>query len=152
MIGPELASFLQQGIGIHIGTRNEQLQPSGGRAAAVVVEADGEHVEVFVPELAMARLKGDLESNGQAALSFGRPEDERACQVKGVVAGIRRAAETERAIVEQQWDGYQRQLGLIGVPRAVMAAWSNWPAFVVRIRVTAVFEQTPGPQAGTRIR
>lgn len=151
MIDRHLAAFLEQGLSIHIGTRNERLEPAGGRAAAAVVEPDGQHMVVYVAERAIERLRGDLESNGQAAISFGRPEDERACQVKGVVVGIRTAGAEDRPIVVRQWEGFLQQLERIGIPRAVGAGWSTWPAAAVRLRVTAVFEQTPGPQAGTPI-
>ncbi|MCI0435569.1 MAG: hypothetical protein L0271_18280, partial [Gemmatimonadetes bacterium] len=64
MIDRELASFLQEGLGIHIGTRNARLDPNGARAAAVKVEADGEHVAVYVAEIAARRVLPDLEANG----------------------------------------------------------------------------------------
>ena len=47
MIDDELAGFLEQGLGIHLGTRNAQLQPNGvtvvvlmglGRSAAIACE------------------------------------------------------------------------------------------------------------------
>ena len=35
MIDAQLAAFLQEGVGIHIATRNGALQPNGARAIAV---------------------------------------------------------------------------------------------------------------------
>ena len=151
MIDPKLAAFLEQGLGIHIGTRNDQLHPNGARAVAAKVEGAGSHLVVFVAEIAAARLRADLESNGQAAVVFGRPEDERSCQVKGVVVDIRSAAETERALMQKQWDGFLGQLEMIGIPRVSAANWITWPAVAIRLKVTTVFEQTPGPQAGAQI-
>ena len=151
MIDSTLASFLEEGLSLHIGTRDAALNPQGGRAAALTVEADGSHVLVFVPEAAMARLRANLESNGLAAISIGRPVDERACQVKGLVVDIRPAREDEQPLVAAQWDGFMRQLEAIGIQRAVAAGWSMWPAVVVRVRVTAVFEQTPKPDTGYAI-
>ena len=83
MIQGELAAFLQEGVGIFIGTRNASLDPNGARAIAARVERDGLHLVVYVADVAAARLLPDLESNGMAAVTFGRPVDERACQVKG---------------------------------------------------------------------
>ena len=85
MIDKDLAAFLQEGVGIHIATRNAALRPNGTRALAVTVEADGLHVVVYVAEAAAARILPDLEANGQVAVGFGRPIDDRACQVKGRV-------------------------------------------------------------------
>jgi len=151
MIDAELTAFLEQGVGIHIGTRNERLEPNGARAVAAKVEDGGSHLVVFVAEIAAARLRRDLESNGQAAVVFGRPEDERSCQVKGVFVDIRPAAESERPILEKQWDGFLNQLQMIGIPRVSASNWTIWPAVAIRLKVTTIFEQTPGPQAGAQI-
>src|SRR5688572_33442035 len=95
MIDKDLAAFLQEGVGIHIGTRNAALEPNGIRALAVTVEDDGLHLTVYAAEIAAARVLPDLEDNGQIAIGFGRPVDDRACQVKGVAIGTR--AEIGRA-------------------------------------------------------
>ena len=149
MIDRALAGFLEEGLSLHIGARDARLQPSGARAAAVVVEPDGSHVVVYVPDLGASRILPDLESNGQAAISAARPTDDRACQVKGTVTGIRKAAPDERRMIAAQWQGFMRQLELIGIPPDLALGWATWPAIAIRIRVTAVFEQTPGPLAGT---
>lgn len=151
MIDPELAAFLEQGLGIHIGTRNDQLHPNGARAVAAKVEGGGTHLVVYVAEIAATRLRADLESNGQAAVVFGRPEDERSCQVKGVFVDIRSATENERPLMQKQWDGFLGQLEMIGIPRVSATNWITWPAVAIRLKVTTVFEQTPGPQAGAQI-
>jgi len=151
MIDPQLAAFLEQGVGIHIGTRNDQLHPNGARAVAAKVDGGGTHLVVYVAEIAAARLRVDLESNGQAAIVFGRPEDERSCQVKGVFVDIRPAADSERPLMQKQWDGFLGQLEMIGIPRVSASNWITWPAVAIRLKVTTIFEQTPGPQAGAQI-
>jgi hypothetical protein len=148
MIGRDLAAFLQEGVGIHIGTRNGSLEPNGARALAVKVDDDGSHLEVFVAEVAAARVLPDLEANGQIAVDFGRPIDERACQVKGTCVGVRPATDRDRAIVMAQWDGFLASLEQIGIPRVASASWITWPAVAIRLKATALFEQTPGPAAG----
>jgi hypothetical protein len=148
MIDTGLAAFLQEGVGIHIGTRNAALQPNGARAIAVRVEADGEHLVVYVARVAAARILPDLEANGQAAVSFGRPIDDRACQVKGAFVSLRDATEEERPLVRAQWDGFLSSLEKIGIPRAATQTWVTWPAVAIRLRVNALFNQTPGPGAG----
>jgi hypothetical protein len=152
MIETELAAFLEEGVGIHIGTRNEALQPNGARAIAVRVEPGGEHLEVYVANVAAVRLVPDLESNGQAAVGFGRPVDDRACQVKGVFVGMREATEAEKPAVLAQWDGFLASLEKIGVPRVATTTWVTWPAVAIRLRVTALFNQTPGPDAGAPLK
>ena len=151
MIDKHLAAFLQEGVGIHIATRNAALQPNGTRALAVTVESDGLHVVVYAAEVAAARVLPDLEDNAQIAIGFGRPTDDRACQVKGIVIGTRVATEDERSVVAAQWDGFLGSLEQIGIPRVATRTWVTWPAVAIRVRVNALFDQTPGPGAGAPI-
>ena len=148
MIDATLAAFLEEGIAIHLGTRNERLEPNGVRATAVKVEDDGTHVIVYVAGVASPYVMADLEANGEVAVVFARPVDDRACQVKGRVVDVRPAGEQERALVARQWDGFQQQLERIGISRTIMSGWTIWPSIAVRVRATALFEQTPRPGTG----
>jgi|EndMetStandDraft_8_1072994.scaffolds.fasta_scaffold166881_2 hypothetical protein len=148
MIDVELAAFLQEGIAIQLGTRNERLEPNGVRVVSVAVDPDGRHIVAYVPDAAVAQVLPDLQSNGQAALVFARPPDERACQLKGTFTNARPATAAERAGVEAQWDRWLDRLASIGVARATLEPWITWPCTAIRLRVTAIFDQTPGPNAG----
>ena len=148
MLDDALTGFLEEGLAIHLGTRNEQLEPNGARVCAVKVDDDREHVVAYLPRAAAAIVLADLRANGQVALAFARPVDDRACQVKGVFVSERRATQRERPLVMAQWQGFVRQLAAIGIPAEATRNWTTWPSVAVRIRVTALFNQTPGPNAG----
>jgi len=148
MIDSAVAAFVQEGIGIQIGTRNASLAPSGARATAVVVEPGGTHVVVFVPKVSAPHVLPNLRDNGQAAIVFVRPVDERSLQIKGTFVDARNATAKERRIVEAQWEGFMKQVEMIGIPRAIFADWFIWPSLALRIKTTTVFDQTPGPNAG----
>ena len=148
MIDPQLATFLQEGLGIHLGTRTAQMEPNGVRGLAAKVEDAGRQLIVYIPTVAAPRVLPDLESNGHAAVVFGRPTDDRSCQVKGIFMSSRAATTEERFVVLAQWNGFLDKLGAIGIPRAMAAGWVNWPAVAIRLRVTALFNQTPGAEAG----
>lgn len=151
MLDDALTGFLQQGVAINIGTRNARLAPSACYAGAALVDADRKHLTVFVPAIGAERVLADLEGNGQAAVVFARPEDDRACQVKGTFVSARPAAADEATVVHDQYAGFLRQLEIIGMPGESTRSWIVWPAIAVRLRVTAVFDQTPGPKAGAAI-
>jgi hypothetical protein len=152
MIDSQLAGFLEGSVGIHIGTRNGRLQPEGARALAARVDRDGQHIEVYLASVAASRVRANLDANGHVAVVFGRPTDDRACQLKGVFVGIREARADERSFVTAQFESFLVNLEQIGIPRSMAARWVTWPAEVIRIKTTAVFEQTPGPQAGTQLK
>ena len=149
MLDKSLTEFLEQGLAIHIGTRNGRMQPNGCRVTAVRVEEQGRHLVVFLPTSASPQVLEDLRSNGQAALSFARPVDDRAVQVKGVFVSERAMDPTEQTFVMSQWGALFAQLEAIGLSGlANMSTWTMWPCTAVTIRVNAVFSQTPGPEAG----
>jgi hypothetical protein len=151
MISPELAAFLQEGIAMSIGTRNARLEPNGARVVAVTVDADGRHVVAYVPAPAARHVLPDLQDNGHASLVFARPPDERACQLKGTYVGSWPASDDERDPVQTQWGWWIDRLEMIGIERPAMAEWITWPCVAIRVRVTAIFNQTPGPDAGAPI-
>jgi hypothetical protein len=148
MLDKNLTEFLEQGLAIHIGTRNQRLEPNGCRVTAVRVEEEGRHLVAFIPKAATKAVLDDLQSNGQAALSCTRPADDRAVQVKGEVVSVRDATGDEETFAIAQWRGFLKQLDLIGLPGAGTSSWTMWPCVAVKIRVTALFSQTPGPDAG----
>jgi hypothetical protein len=151
MIDAELALFLQQGLAINIGTRDAALAPPAHRRHAARVEPDGTHVVVYVPAVGADAVLADLAHNGQAAVVFARPMDDRACQVKGTYVSHRPATADERALVGAQWNGFMQQLEMIGTPGESTRTWMTWPCVAIRLRVTALFNQTPGPDAGARL-
>jgi len=68
-----------------------------------------------------------------------------------VLVEIRSATDSERPMLQKQWDGFLTQLEMIGIPRVSATNWTTWPAVAIRLKVTTIFEQTPGPQAGVQI-
>ena len=151
MIEPDLRAFIEGGLGIHIGTRTARLEPNGARALAVKVEEDRLHLIVYLAEVAARRVVPDLRANGAIAVGFARPVDERACQIKGIFVNARPAGDAERRVVEDQWEGFRANLERIGIPKIGTSGWTIWPAVAIRFRATTIFEQTPGPDAGTLV-
>lgn len=148
MIHPELADYLQSGISILLGTRDAGLVPACARGVGVRVEPGGAEVTLFVPRATGANIVANLEDNGRLAVTFSRPVDHRSIQLKGRVVAIRDATEEERREVEAYRLAYAATLGYIGLPPRLTARVRNWPCHAVRLRVEALFQQTPGPGAG----
>jgi hypothetical protein len=151
MIDADLRTFLEGGLSIHIASRTARLEPNGARASAVRIEDDHLHLVVYVPEVAAGRVVPDLRANGAAAVSFARPVDDRACQIKGVFVEARAAGDAERGMIEEQSEGFRANLERIGIPHMVTTGLVIWPSVAIRLRATAIFEQTPGPAAGALV-
>jgi hypothetical protein len=54
-------------------------------------------------------------------------------------------------VVQAQWDRWLDRLASIGLPRPTFANYLTWPCVAIRLRVNAIFNQTPGPGAGARV-
>jgi len=80
------------------------------------------------------------------------PPDNCATQVKGTLVDVRLAEDAERGFVSAQFTALTDVLDRIGVPRRLSRSIAHWPAFAVRMRVEQMFEQTPGPQAGSPLK
>ena len=148
MISDEIATFLEDGQSIYLGTCGTDLVPEGARTIAATLDPDRSHMTLFVPEVAARRVIANLGSNGQAAVVFARPTDDRACQVKGSFVSTRAVEEHERAEIARQWERFQDKLEGIGITRRLVETWVSWPCVAMRIKVSALFSQTPGPGAG----
>jgi hypothetical protein len=152
LISEELATFLQSGLSIAIGTRDAALAPEGARVWSVRVEPDRAHLEAFLFAPSAGATLRNLEQCPQMALVFDRPTDNRACQVKGTFLGWRPAGDGDRPDHARQFEGFCDSLAAIGIPRAEFARGAQiWPAIAVRVRMTDVFKQDPGPGAGERV-
>jgi hypothetical protein len=151
MISQQLAEFLQEGLSSHIASRNDRLEPNAARVTALLVGDDGRHLVAYVPTVSAAPILPDLRGNGQVAIVSARPPDERGCQVKGVFVDAWDATDAERDVVTLQWERFRSRLESIGLPRMATDGWVTWPCTAVRVRVQALFDQTPGPGAGARL-
>ena len=87
MLDKSLTEFLESGLAIHIGTRNQRMEPNGCRVTALRVEEQGSHLIAYLPKAATPAVLEDLQSNGQAAVSVARPVDDRRHRVLVVARG-----------------------------------------------------------------
>ena len=62
--------------------------------------------------------------------------------------GQRAAGAADERFVREQWQRWLERLAMIGLPVATLEGWDAWPCVAIRVRVTALFNQTPGPNAG----
>ena len=146
-ISPELAQFLQSGIGVLVGSRDARMIPEVARAFGARVEAGGRELVVFVPVATAERTLANARENGRLAVCFAAI-DHRSYQVKGRVTRVRAADEEERKSIERYRAALAQHYGAVGMPPRLTYRIDHWPAHAFRIAVEAVFLQTPGPDAG----
>ncbi len=142
------AEFIESAVSIVVGTRDAALRPRGMRAMGAKVTAGGRSVALYLPEACAGPTLANLRDNQQIAVTWARPSDNQAIQLKGRSTSIRPATEQERARVERYVAAFIEKLVAIGEPEAPLRRVRFWPAIVVEIDVVGAFAQTPGPGAG----
>jgi hypothetical protein len=148
MISSELASFLESGVSILVGTRDARLVPECTRALGARVEAGGAELTIFLPDAVSAGTVANLRQNGRLAVAFSRAQDHRSFQVKGRVVALAPADDQDRTAIERYRCAWASELSVVGLPPRITLRVAHWPAQAVRVRVESIFVQTPGPGAG----
>jgi hypothetical protein len=135
-----------------VGTVDAQGRPSCCRAIAMSSRDDLKTITVFLPVATSQQTIQNLATTRRVAVTSSFPPDHCTTQLKGTTIDARIARDEERAFVRERLDAFATILNSIGVPRRLTEAVSYWPSFAVSVQVEDIFEQTPGPQAGKRIR
>jgi len=146
-ISPDLAEFLQSGIGVLVGSRDARMVPEVARAFGARVEAGGGELTVFLPVATAERTLANALENGRLAVCFSAV-DHRSYQIKGRMQDVRAADEDERRSIERYRAALAQHYGAVGMPPRLTYRISHWPAHAVRLEVEAIYIQTPGPGAG----
>ncbi|MCK5944836.1 MAG: hypothetical protein KAI24_22805, partial [Planctomycetes bacterium] len=148
MLPPDLVPFVEAGVSVLVGSRDQRLLPESVRAFGARVARTRRELTVFVPVATGATTIANLEDNGRIAICFCLPRDHHTIQVKGQVLSIRPATARDRARVERYREQFGDELAWVGLPLRVSRRFSHWPCHAVRMKVESVFDQTPGPGAG----
>ncbi len=147
----EWVEFVESGVSILVGTRDEALRPEASRAVGAAISPDRRRLQVFAPEATSSRTCENAAATLRVAVTFSRPFDHRSIQLKGPVVAVRPALPEERAIQERYLAAYVEQLYLVGLPRGMTRKIRYWPSMVIELEIESVFVQTPGVGAGRRL-
>jgi len=143
---------LDAGLSILVGTVDPQGEPSCCRAVALTSVDDLATAVVYVPVATAHETIQNLASTKRLAVTASHPREHRAMQIKGTTTEVRLAREDEQALVRDRIEALANVLDSIGVPKRVTRGITHWPAFAIGMRIDQVFEQSPGPNAGSRLR
>lgn len=152
MIPSTMCDLLRTGVSVIVGTRDAALTPECTRAWGIRVGADRTSVTIFLTETVSGKTLRNLKENGLIAVSCTRPTDHVACQLKGRLRRIRPATEKELEQSAAWHREFAAELLAVGFQPQLAEQWITRPALAVEIDVTDVFQQTPGPGTGERVR
>ena len=141
------------GVTVIVGSADAKGLPAGCRGIAIRADpAALTTATVYVPVATSRDLVANAATTRRLAVAITNPLDHTSIQLKGTVTQVRLAEESEASFVQSGLDGFADSLAVIGVPRRLVRALNHWPAFALEMKVDEIFDQTPGPKAGTTLR
>jgi hypothetical protein len=148
VITDPVIDFLSVARSVAAGSCDAQGRPYATRCAALRVAEDRVHATLFLAEHLAQQLLHNVAENPRVAIQVSHPLDHRTVQLKGQVIGVAQAVEADRSYIEQYVSELATVVDQIGMPFDRVVRMAHWPAAAIRMRVSEVFLQTPGPGAG----
>ena len=152
MLDQRIRRCLEQGTSLLVGTVNPKGDPVCCRAVALKSHDDLATLTVYVPIATSHETMANVGTTRQIAVVSTQPRDHCATQLKGQALSARLARDDEAGMIREQLAGFGSSLNEIGIPPRVTRAIAHWPAFAIEMRVEEIYDQSPGPKAGTRLR
>ena len=147
-----LVKGVEPGVSVIVGSVDTDGNPSCCRAVGLRSDDGLATVTVFVPEATSKDTIANVAATRRLAVVTTHPITHCATQLKGVVDRTRPAREDEEAFVVAHLGGFSGVLNAIGYPPRVTRSVAYWPAVALEMRVEEIYDQSPGPKAGTRLR
>lgn len=153
MLSEKNAAFIQCHTSMSVGARDARNRPMVGRALGCRVSADRRRLTIYLSASRAAPLLDCLRQTGVIALAVTRPSTHETLQFKGAVIGITPLTEEDRRTIAAYRESFVAELALIGYgpgfAGGILAGDDD--AVAVLFEPSAMFDQTPGPKAGTRM-
>ncbi|WP_135556781.1 hypothetical protein [Paenibacillus cymbidii] len=132
---------------IHLAASGADGRPFGCRGYAVVTERERGRIWVSVMRRQWRRLHDTARPDAWLAVLLTSGVDNESYQIKGAYCGYRPLAKEDASALERQLEWTERTFPRLSLLHAV----SPNDCFAVGVEISAVFGQTPGPQAGVRL-
>ncbi len=154
LLSDDTVAFVEREVAIDLASRSAELRPSACRGFACRVAPDRQSVTVYVRRQEAQQLLQDLLVCDAIAVVVCLPEAEAALQIKGRQVKLSAASADEVAFVQRYRQRFVDGIAALGYDRDFGEAYMTIdPEQMVAVSFTpeAVFQQTPGPQAGQRV-
>ncbi len=143
---------LEPGAAILVATVDTQGAPWSCRGFALKSDDALASVTVYVPMATSQQLIQHVAVTGRLAIASVLIIEHLSFQLKGTTRAARAAREDEAPFVRARLEAFADVLEELGVPRRRTRSFTHWPAFALEMNVDEIFDQTPGPNAGARVR
>jgi hypothetical protein len=157
LLPDDLVRMADTGVIVIVGTRDADRVPEVSRAWGVRVLPECDALEVCVSSRVCGRTLDNLADNQQIAVTITSPSNYRSFQVKGRAIESRSIAPADSERITRHQRAFTEEVVSVGMPepsavRLFSIEMEDSPELTnIRVLVEAVFNQTPGPGAGSRL-
>ncbi len=153
MLREEQAAFVRRYTSMSVGVRSGDNRPIVGRALGCRVSADRRTLTIFLSQSREKEVLDCLRENGAIALTVTRPKTHETLQFKGVLLEILPPSREDLAEIAAYRQSFVEELMALGYGKdfswAVVAGAED--SLAVVFEPNAIYNQTPGPKAGTKL-
>lgn len=139
------------GVAIVAATAGSDGRPALTRGWGPLYEAESDTLTIAVTAPAGSPTLANLEANGAIAVTASQPLTYRTVQVKGVVEHVEAPSEQDRARAHAHLEQFVSEVALLGITSGADDLFLG-DLRTVTFRVREVYEQTPGDEAGGRLK
>jgi hypothetical protein len=153
MLREEHAVFVRRYTSMSVGVRARDNRPIVGRALGCRVSVDRRRLTIFLSQSREKEVLDCLRENRAIALTVTRPQTHETLQFKGEVRDILPLSAEDVAEIAAYRQSFVEELAALGYEAAFSWAVVGGAedAVAVVIEPNAMYDQTPGPKAGTRL-
>ena len=154
MLTDDQARFIQGRVSITAASRDARRLPSVVRASACRVSADRRQVTLLLATRQAGQVLADIAATATIAVVFSEPGTHRTLQFKGTDAQASAVLPGDADVAAAHQADFVEAIVPLGYTRDFARAVHDVPAgelSAVTFTVADIFEQTPGPRAGSRV-
>lgn len=138
------------GVAIFVVTVSADGRPAITRGWGPSYDHDSSTMTLAITAPAGSPTLANLESGGAIAMTISEPLTYRTVQVKGIVEHVGAPSAADRARAQRHVERFGAEVAQLGVEGAERLFLGDLR--VAGFRVAEMFVQTPGPDAGRRLR
>jgi hypothetical protein len=157
LLPDDLVRMADTGVIVIVGTRDADGVPEVSRGWGVRVLPEYDSIEICVSSHVCGRTLDNLAHNQQIAVTITSPSSYRSFQVKGRAIETRSIAPADLGLITRHQRAFTDEVVAVGMPepsavRLFSIEMEDAPEITnIRVLVESVFNQTPGPGAGSRL-
>ena len=146
----KLSEFLHAPVAMTLASCGNLQRPALTRGIGCRLSPENGHLWLFISRATSADLLNDISKHPQIAVVFCLPSTEQAIQIKGLVTSTRPLTSAELECVESHRLGFNEQISPLGYRSEFTACYlyAEDPVALL-LKPLAVYQQTPGPLAGS---